>query len=312
MKTVLIAIGGNALFDIKNGNNIDSSKIGAVCQEIVEAVLLGYQPVITFGNGPQVGNLLEMTEKYTLPPKYPISLDTCVAWTQAEIGYFLAKEVYNQLYEKGQSLDLMAVNTTVVVDSQDPAFLNATKPVGNFYSKEDAKALSETYGWEMKADSNRGYRRVVPSPVPVRIVEENAIRALVEGQCLLFCGGGGGIPVIEEDGFLRGVEAVIDKDRTACLLAEQLKIQELVICTAVDHVCLHFGTPEEIALKTVGTQEARRYLEEGQFPPGSMGPKVESLVRFVEQGGERAVITRLENLGKALRGETGTQFVKES
>ncbi len=312
MKTVLVAVGGNALFDAKGGNNIDPASLDTICQELVKVVQLGYQPIITFGNGPQVGNLLEMAEKHNLPPKWPISLDTCVAWTQAEIGYFLTKALHNHLRAAGFQKNLIEVNTTVVVDENDPAFLNATKPVGHFFSKAEANTLSKERGWEMKQDSNRGYRRVVPSPRPLRVVEETAIRHLVEGGCLVLCGGGGGIPVMEDQGNLVGVEAVIDKDYTACLLATRLKIEELVICTAVEQVYLNFGTPEAKALSLVTVPEARQYLEEGHFPAGSMGPKVDALIGFVEAGGKRAMLTRLETLSNGLQGQTGTRFVQDS
>ena len=309
MKTILIAVGGNALFDAEYGNNVNPHSIGAICAEIIKVVQLGYLPVITFGNGPQVGNLLEMSEQYTQPPKWPIPLDVCVAWTQAELGYFLTKELNNQLQQAGLALRSLALNTTVVVDKNDPAFLNATKPVGNFYHKADSEALSEERGWEMKPDSNRGWRRVVPSPKPISIIEEAGIRQLIAAEQIVLCGGGGGIPVAEEDGQLRGVEAVIDKDYTACLLATNLKIDELVICTAVDSVYLNFGTPEQVALAEVPLADAWQYLADGQFPPGSMGPKVEALLRFIEQGGKRALLTRLESLSHALNGDVGTKFV---
>lgn len=308
MKTVLIAVGGNALFDAEGGNNIDPLKLSTVCNEIANVVRLGYQPIITFGNGPQVGNLLEMSERFTVPPKWPIPLDVCVAWTQAEIGYFLGKEIHNHLLTSGTPPCIASVNTTVVVDTNDPAFLNPTKFIGNFYDKADAEALCDERGWQMTVDSNRGYRRVVPSPVPIRIVEEDSIRLLVEGGCVVLCGGGGGIPVIEEAEALRGTEAVIDKDHTACLLAERLQIQEIVICTGVSQVCLNYGTPEEKPLDTVSVAEAKAYLAQGHFPPGSMGPKVEALVHFVEQGGERAIITRLQDVTLALNGKAGTRF----
>lgn len=309
MKTVLIAIGGNALFDLENGNNVDPHKINSVCADLVKVVSSGYQPVITFGNGPQVGNLLEMSERYTLPPRWPIPLDVCVAWTQAELGYFLTKELQNQLHRLGVDVPIIGVNTTVVVDANDPAFINPTKPVGNFYNKDEAEALSVERGWQMREDSGRGWRRVVPSPRPVRIIEEEAIRSLVQSGAIVLCGGGGGIPVAQEEGLFRGVEAVIDKDYTACLLAMRLEIPELVICTAVDKVYLNYGTPQAVPLDTVTLEDARKYLAEGQFPPGSMGPKVDALLRFIEDGGERAILTRLENLANALAGQTGTQFV---
>lgn len=309
MKTILIAIGGNALFDSENGNNIDPRQLQLICDELVKVVKLGYQPLLTFGNGPQVGNLLEMTERYIAPPKWPIPLDVCVAWTQAEIGYQLGKALYNALLQAGIERSIMAVNTTIVVDSEDPAFINATKPVGNFFSEKDAQVLEEERGWEMKQDSNRGWRRVVPSPRPMRVLEEQAIASLVQGGSIILCGGGGGIPVAEEEGELRGVEAVIDKDYTACLIASRLNIEELVICTGVENVYLHFGTPEQVALGQVTLAEAKKHLAEGQFPPGSMGPKVEALVQFIEQGGKRATMTLLEKLSEALQDRTGTRFI---
>ena len=313
MKTLLIAIGGNALFDATDGNNINPTQIGAVCDEIIQVIDQGYLPVITFGNGPQVGNLLEMSEQYTLPPKWPIPLDVCVAWTQAEIGYELTKQLSNRLAQRKLPIgNVLAVNSTVVVSAEDPAFLNATKFVGNFYPESAARTLSEERGWEMKPDSNRGYRRVVPSPKPLRVLEETAIRTLIEQGNIVMCGGGGGIPVAEEDGLLRGVEAVIDKDYTACLLATRLGIEEVVICTAIDQAYLNFGTPEQTPLDIVTVTQARIYLADGQFPPGSMGPKVEALLRFVEQGGNRATLTRLERLNEALAGQTGTHFVADS
>lgn len=309
MKPILVAIGGNALFDTENGNNIDPFAMDHVCNTLVEAIGLGYAPVITFGNGPQVGNLLEMAENTIQPPRWPIPLDVCVAWTQAEIGYVFTKTLYNKLREKNLSLPIIEVNTTVVVDENDPAFFNPTKYVGNFYTEEQSQFLTEERGWQMKADSNRGYRRVVPSPRPIKILEEAAIKSLVDSGCIVLCGGGGGIPVAEEDGTLRGVEAVIDKDYTACLLATALNIPELMIATAIDYVYLHFGTPEQTALTQVSLEEAKHHLADGQFPPGSMGPKVEALIHFLEQGGKRALMTQLENLSEALQGKAGTQFI---
>ncbi len=313
MKTILIAIGGNALFDTENGNNIDPRKLCHVSQQIVDAIELGYQPVITFGNGPQVGNLLEMSELFVRPPMWPIPLDVCVSWTQGEIGYYLTKELQNQLEKRGFKRTVIAMNTTVVVDAADPAFLNATKPVGNFFTEQQAKVLSDERGWEMKADSNRGFRRVVPSPKPIRFLEEEAIDLLIQGGSVVLCGGGGGIPVIEEEaGVYRGVEAVIDKDYTACLISTRLSIPELLICTGIDYVYLHFGTSEQQALSLVDVPTAKKYLVDGHFPPGSMGPKVEALLQFIEHGGQRAIMTRLENLTPALQGLSGTQFVKET
>lgn len=306
---MVVAIGGNALYDIDHGNNIDPMKLEAVSIQLADLVELGFQPIITFGNGPQVGHLLDMVESYTLPPKWPIPLDVCVSWTQAEIGYALTKALCNQLKQRNLKRTVIEVNTTVVVDSQDPAFLNPTKPIGMFYTEGAAQALAQERGWLVKADSNRGWRRVVPSPKPKAILEAEALQTLVDSGALVMCGGGGGIPIIDEDGLWRGIEAVIDKDFTACLIAKSIGAQQLIICTAIDQLYLHFGQPEQTALSQVGVEEAKVYLGQGQFPPGSMGPKVEALVDFVEHGGQKAMITLLENLLPAVQDKAGTRIV---
>ncbi len=309
MKTVLIAVGGNALFDKEGTNNIDPRKLQVVCTQIVSVIQMGYQPVVTFGNGPQVGNLLEMAEQYTKPPAWPIPLDVCVAWTQGEIGYFLSKALYNDLQAYNVQMPVMAINTTVVVDPQDPAFINATKPVGNFFTRAQAEQMAEERGWQMKQDADRGYRRVVPSPKPQQIIEEEPIRQLVAGGCVILCGGGGGIPVAMEDGMLRGVEAVIDKDYTTCLLGKRLGIETLIICTEIDNLYLNYGTPQQEPIQTLTTKDAKRHLVDGQFPPGSMGPKIEALLDFIEQGGKSAILCKLETLKEALKGQAGTKII---
>jgi carbamate kinase len=309
MKQVLIAVGGNALFDLEGGNNVDPIKLETVCNQIIETVTIGYQPIITFGNGPQVGTLLEMSESFAKPGHWPTPLDVCVAWTQAEIGYFMTKALHYQLRLRGLEKDIVAVNTTVFVDPADPAFLDPTKFVGHFYTEDQANQLRQERGWLIKQDSNRGFRRVVPSPRPLKILEETAIKSLIDNGCIVLCGGGGGIPVIEEQDMICGVEAVIDKDFTACLLASRLGIPEIVICTGVEKLALNFGQPDETPLDEVSIEDAKRYLAEGHFPPGSMGPKVQALIRYVEDGGQRATITTLEKLGEALQGESGTRLV---
>ena len=310
-RRVLIALGGNALFDSDGGNNIDPTRLNQVCQQIVQVVEAGYQPILTFGNGPQVGQLLEMAECHTLPPKWPIPLDVCVSWTQAEIGYAITKYLHNALAEKGLTRPLVEVNTTVIVQADDPAFLNPTKPIGNFFDETMSEALAKERGWMMKEDSGRGWRRVVPSPMPRGILEQTAIQALVDSGCIVMCGGGGGIPVMFEDGYIRGVEAVIDKDFTACLLAQMLGIDDCVICTGVDYVYLNYGKPDQKQLTQVSVSEGRGYLDQGHFPPGSMGPKVHALLNFVAAGGQRAIITQLERLTDALNGQSGTRFVPD-
>jgi carbamate kinase len=307
-RSILIAIGGNALFDTENGNNLDHKKVTAIVKQLVEIIEMGFLPVLTFGNGPQVGNHLEMVENSIQEPKWPISLDMCVAWTQAEIGYTLTMALSNALRLRKLSYPILAVNTTVLVDAHDPAFLNPSKFVGHFLSEAKAHQLAQEKGWLVKQDSNRGYRRVVPSPKPQRILEEETLKVLQQSGCILICGGGGGIPIAEEEGQLRGVEAVIDKDFTACLLAQRLQIEEVIICTAIDSLYLDFATPEQRRLSSVTAQQARIYLEAGQFPPGSMGPKVEALVEFIEQGGQRAIMAQLEDLIQALKGQAGTSI----
>lgn len=309
MEPVLIAIGGNALYDKNSGDNLSPGQVSAVCERIAEACLAGYQPVITFGNGPQVGNLLDMAETSVRLFETPVTLDACVAWTQGEIGYRLTLELTRQLAARNLHTPVMAVNTLVEVDPADPAFQNPSKPVGRFISAEEAQRLYEERGWIVGPDANRGYRRRVPSPCPLRILEADAIRHLIARGCVVLCGGGGGIPVYRKDGLLCGIEAVIDKDFTSCLLAKTLAIPTLVICTEVERICLHFGTPQQRALHRLSLVEAQRYLDEGHFAAGSMGPKVAALLDYVTHGGRRAIVTSLEKLGEALAGEAGTEIV---
>jgi carbamate kinase len=308
METVLIAIGGNALYDRKSGENLSPERVTAVCERIAEACRMGYQPVITFGNGPQVGNLLDMAETSARRSGAPITLDACVAWTQGEIGYRLTLELTRQLAARNLRIPVMAVNTLVEVDPADPAFQSPSKPVGRFIDAEEAQRLYEERGWIIGPDANRGYRRRVPSPRPLRIPEADAIRHLIARGCIVLCGGGGGIPVYRKDGRLCGIEAVIDKDFTSCLLAKTLAIPTLVICTEVEQVCLHFGTPQQQALRRLSPAEAERYLDEGHFAAGSMGPKVAALLDYVRHGGRRAIVTSLDKLGETLAGEAGTEI----
>jgi carbamate kinase len=307
---VLIAIGGNAIYDKQSGDNLSPAHMEIVCQHVAAVCEAGYQPVITFGNGPQVGNLLDMAETSARMFSTPVTLDTCVAWTQGEIGYRLGRELNRQLIGKGIHTPVIAVNTLVEVDPADVAFQNPSKPVGRFISAQEAQQLYEERGWVVGPDANRGYRRRVPSPRPIATPEADAIQALLNQGCIVLCGGGGGIPVKRNaQGALEGVEAVIDKDFTSCMLAKVLKIPTLVICTEVEQVCLNFGTPEEKPLRQLSLTEATRYFDEGHFAAGSMGPKVAALIDYVQQGGKRAIITSLDKLGPALAGQAGTEIV---
>jgi carbamate kinase len=311
VETLLIAVGGNALYDKATGNNLDQHQLDVVCQRIAGAIKLNFLPVITFGNGPQVGNLLDMAETSARMFKDPVTLDTCVSWTQGEIGYRLQQTLHNHIVKANlPPRTIMAVNTTVAVDPADPAMLAPSKPIGRFISPEEAQQLYEERGWIIGPDANRGYRRLVPSPRPKRIIEAPAIKALVAAGHIVLCGGGGGVPVkIATDDTITGVEAVIDKDFTSCLLAQTLGIDNVLICTEVEHVYLHYGQPQQQALGDVTLSEARQHSADGQFAAGSMGPKVTAMIDFLANGGKRAMITNLDNLERALKGETGTRFI---
>ncbi len=308
MKRVLIAIGGNAIYDKAGGNNLDRKLVQEVCRNIVDVVRRGYLPVITFGNGPQVGNLLDMAETSARMFSEEITLETCVSWTQGQIGYWLSNELSTQLIRAGLEYTVMATITTVEVDPDDPAFEHPTKPIGKFISPEVAQRLYEERGWLVGPDANRGYRRIVPSPMPLRIIEAGAIDRLISQNTITLCCGGGGVPVFRTPEGIRGIEAVIDKDYTSCLLAKTLKIENLIICTEVENVFLNFGTPEQKALGRLSIEEARRYMEEGHFSAGSMGPKIAAMIDYVESGGERAFITSIPSMSQALDGEIGTEI----
>ncbi len=306
MEKVLIAVGGNALYDKALGNNLCESMVQDVCNRIAEVVAQGFLPVVTFGNGPQVGNLLDMAETSARMFEKPITLDACVAWTQGEIGYRMAEELTRQLAIRGLQQTVLAVNTTVEVNEADPAFQKPSKPVGRFISMEEAQKLYQQRGWVIGPDANRGYRRLVPSPKPLRILEAEAIGALIQSGYITLCCGGGGIPVRRVDNHYEGIEAVIDKDFTSCLLAKTLQIEHVVICTEVDHVYLNFGKPDQVALKQISVEEADRYMADGHFSDGSMKPKIAALIDFIRHGGKRAMITSLEKLNEAMAGQAGT------
>jgi carbamate kinase len=314
METLLIAVGGNALYDKATGNNLDLQQLHVVCRRIVGAIKLGFLPIITFGNGPQVGNLLDMAETSARMFKDPVTLDTCVSWTQGEIGYRLQQTLHNHMVQAGlPARTLIAVNTTVAVDPDDPAMKAPSKPIGRFISPEEAQQLYDERGWIIGPDANRGYRRLVPSPRPQHIVEGPAIQHLIQAGHIVLCGGGGGVPVkANEHGGYDGVEAVIDKDFTSCLLARSLGIDNVLICTEVEYVYLDYGKPTQRALRDVSLTEARQYMADGHFAAGSMGPKVAAMVDYLANGGKRAMITNLDNLERALQGETGTRFIQDA
>jgi carbamate kinase len=314
MKVAVIAFGGNALMgsDGKSSYENQLMKTVEMCDGLVKVIELGYKVVITHGNGPQVGNLLIQQESATeMVPAMP--LDLCGAMTQGQIGYMVQQTLRNYLYKNVINKSVTAVVTQVIVDKDDPAFRNPTKFVGPFFNEETAEALTRKRGWKMKEDSNRGYRRVVPSPKPIDIVEKDEIAEMIRRDFIVIACGGGGIPVTrDQNGDLHGVEAVVDKDLAAEKLAILIGAEALVIMSPVEQVALNFGTPKQKNIKRMTMEEARRYLEEGHFPPGSMGPKIEAAIKFLEEGGRRSIITSAHIVHMALRRDGGTEIVPYS
>ncbi|HEC63301.1 MAG TPA: carbamate kinase [Candidatus Acetothermia bacterium] len=314
-KTVVVALGGNAILQRGQKGTFEEqlANVYHTAGQLADMVLSGkWRIVITHGNGPQVGNILLQQDaaKDVVPP---MPMDVCGAQSQGLIGYMIQQSLKNILEGKGRGdIPIATVVTQVLVDKSDPAFQNPTKPVGPFYSKEEAKKLQGEKGWHVVEDAGRGWRRVVPSPDPKAIVEREAIRILVENRAIVIASGGGGIPVIQEDGALKGVEAVIDKDLAGERLAEDVGADVLLILTDVDKVKLNYGKPDERPIDRMTVGEAKRYLAEGHFAKGSMEPKVKAAVRFVEAGGERAVIASLDQAVAALAGEAGTQVVRDA
>lgn len=261
--------------------------------------------VITHGNGPQVGSQLLRSEAGS-SQTYQLPLDVCDAMTQGEIGFILQNSIQSALTRRGLKRPVVTLVTQVVVDCNDPAFKNPTKPIGPFYSKSVAEQKHSELGWNIIEDAARGYRRVVPSPQPYDIVEFDVICRCLEQDIIVITVGGGGIPVVEQDGIYTGVEAVIDKDRASSLLASKLKVQQFIVSTDVENVCLNYKKPNQTILNTVTGAELQGYLAQGHFQEGSMRPKIEAALRFLEQGGQTVIITNPENIVAAIDGKTGT------
>jgi len=309
----LVAFGGNALIKAQEKGTIQEQLANAdEAARALAPMLDAYECVLlVHGNGPQVGqNLIRQEEAVTKVP--PLPLDVCVAETQGSMGYLLEKALSNELHRRGTDRDLLSVLTQIEVDAEDPAFRNPTKPIGPFYTPYRAKHLMEAERWAMVEDSGRGYRKVVPSPKPKRVLGLGAVRALYDTGAILIAGGGGGIPVARKlDGTHQGVEAVIDKDRTSVLLACELEMDDLVFVTSVPNIFVNFGKPDQRALGEVGLEEILEYQKQGQFPPGSMGPKVEAAVQFLVRRGGSVLLTDPAHLGDAARGRAGTRIVHE-
>jgi carbamate kinase len=308
---VVIAFGGNASYPptIKGLASEQMELMRQACEHLVETVAAGYELVLTHGNGPVVGNILFRMAR-TANELPPMPMDVCVSHSQGGMGYMLQQSLSNVLCRHGIRREVAAVVTQVEVDPADEAFTHPTKPVGRFFSHEEADQLTREQGWQFVEDSGRGWRRIVPSPQPLRIVELASMQALLAAGVIPITVGGGGIPVArDQDGCLHGLSAVIDKDLTSAMLAAQLNAQTLVMLTGVERVALDFGKPTQRAIDRMTVEEARRYHAEGQFPPGSMGPKIEAALRYLEAGGQEVVITSIERLHDALQGQAGTRIV---
>jgi len=307
-KTIVLAFGGNAI--IKPGQEgtwtQQLENVDKTCAAVADLLKQGNRVVISHGNGPQVGNILLKNEfsKEALPP---MPIDVIVSNTQGAIGYAIVQQMRNYFSRVDLDIPIVALITQTVVDADDTSFQKPTKFIGPFFSEEEARELMNSKGYVMRQDSVRGWRRVVPSPEPLEIVENDVIRKLVNQGVLVVAVGGGGIPVIRTSAGIRGIEAVIDKDKASALLAEDIGADMLYLLTEVDRVCINFGTPNQRELPSMSVAEARKYLREGQFPPGSMGPKIEAAVRFAVSGpGRESAIVSLENAGKVMNGDAGT------
>lgn len=279
------------------------------CKHIADMIQEGWDVVITSGNGPQVGFILRRSE-IARKELHEVPLDYCGADTQGAIGYMIQRALYNEFQKRKIAKPVSTVVTLVRVDTDDPAFKKPDKPIGSFLEEQEAKLRSQTEGWAIKEDAGRGWRRVVPSPIPKEIIELPVIKSLIGQGVIVYAVGGGGIPVIRKpNGDLEGVAAVIDKDRASALLASGLNADALIISTAVEKAYLNFGKPNQKAIDKMDTIEAQRYIDEGHFAAGSMLPKIEACVDFIKKGGQLAIITDPPNITRALRGETGTRVV---
>lgn len=312
-KRLLIAVGGNAIHPagIKGTSEEQMAIAATTARTLLPVLQLDNELIITHGNGPAVGKVL-MRQVLAREKVVPMTLDICVANTQGATAYILGQAFENALREVGNPRHVVGLVTQVEVDPDDPGFKNPTKPVGYFYTKEEADDLARQMGWTMREDAGRGWRLVVASPEPKHVCDISLVDALARRGTVVIAGGGGGIPVVRDArGVRHGVEAVIDKDLTSAHMANVLGIDALMILTAVSRVAINFGKPDQRELDEVPVSEARRYLAEGHFPAGSMGPKVEAAIKFIEGGGKRAIIGHLEEALPALRGEAGTHIVAD-
>jgi len=305
---VLVSLGGNAILKHTDKGTAEEqfSNTAKTSQVLINMLKEDYHIVLTHGNGPQVGDILLAYDisKDTIPP---MPLDVCVAQTQGMIGFMLQLSLENSLIKENMKKSIVTILTQTIIDNDDPQLNKPTKPIGPFYTADEAKNLRENHDWIIIEDSGRGFRRVVPSPLPIGFVEESSIKTLYNEDKFVIACGGGGIPVMKNQaGYYEGVEAVVDKDHTSSLLASKIGAEVLLILTDVNRVAINYGKPDQKYLDHLTVNQARNYLTHGQFPPGTMGPKIESTIDFIESGGKKAIITSIENSIKALKGQAGT------
>ncbi len=310
-KVAVVAVGGNSLI-LDEKHKTVQEQYAAACESmhhIADMIQSGWNVIVTHGNGPQVGFILRRSE-LSRHELHEVPLDSCGADTQGAIGYMFQKALRNEFKKRGMANQAVTVVTQVRVDKNDPAIQKPSKPIGSFMSEAEAKVKMEKEGWAMVEDAGRGWRRVVASPKPQEIVERDAIVALISGGFTVIAVGGGGIPVIEnENGDLVGMEAVIDKDYASAFLANSINADLFIISTAVEKAAINFNKPDQKWLDKLTLAEAKQYTAAGHFAKGSMGPKMEAIISFLERGGKQALVTNPENIGRALKGETGTWIV---
>ncbi len=309
-KVAVVAVGGNSLIKDKDHQTIPDQYAAAAesSHHIAGMIEQGWDVLLTHGNGPQVGFILRRSE-LSRGELHDVPLDYCGADTQGSIGYMFQQALHNEFHRRGIQKAAATVVTQTLVDRDDPAFQAPSKPIGSFMDEAQAKEHAASDGWRVVEDAGRGWRRVVPSPIPKRLIEFEAILTLLRAGVTVIASGGGGIPVVEENGELSGVEAVIDKDYAASVIARDLRADLFLITTAVEKVALNFGKPNQQLLDTVTLAQAKEYLAQGHFHKGSMGPKVQAVIWYLEAGGKEALITSPEHIARALRGETGTRFI---
>ncbi|MGB8344503.1 MAG: carbamate kinase [Ktedonobacteraceae bacterium] len=312
-KLAVVAIGGNSLIKDEAHKSVPDQfdAVRETATHISDMIEQGWNVVITHGNGPQVGFILLRSE-YSQHVLHTVPLDSCGADTQGAIGYMIQQSLHNEFARRHIARQCLTVVTQVLVDSDDPALQNPSKPIGSFYKEEAARIKMAEEGWQMVEDAGRGWRRVVASPQPRAIIERDAIETLINAGFILVAVGGGGVPVVSDaEGSLHGVEGVIDKDLASSLLATSLNADLLLISTAVEKASINFRKPDQRDLDTITLSEAKRYYAEGHFAKGSMGPKVQAIINYLERGGKAALITMPETIGRALAGQTGTWIVPD-